>query len=221
MNVTLTNINKNYTTSSSFFIKKNVVRALKDFSMHFRGGNIYALTGKNGAGKTTLLKIMAGIVSQDSGNIQIDGRDASRGQVVYVSSNEAAFFEHLTVKQNIYFFSEIAGLTLEAIKARLELYSRMFCLEEHLPKKCWQLSSGTKRKIAIVLGLMRGSRILLIDEIFDKIDKGSRQVLTKHLREIVEKEGNIVVYTSHLSEHVPEFYDEIIEIDEGALVNVR
>jgi ABC-2 type transport system ATP-binding protein len=188
--------------------------------MHFKGGNIYALVGRNGAGKTTLLKIIAGIILQDNGSKQVNSGCAFTGQVAYVSSNEKIFYEHLTAKQNIYFFSEISGLAPKVIKSRLSAYSKMFCLDTDLLRKCWQLSSGTKRKLAIILGLMRESEVILIDEIFDKIDRISRGILMKHLRETAQKEGKIIVYTSHLSEYMPEFYDEIIEIDKGALVNV-
>jgi ABC-type multidrug transport system ATPase subunit len=220
MEIILTDINKSYTTIRFPSLKKHVIFALKNISLNFRGGYIYALVGKNGAGKTTLLKIIAGIISQDSGTMQIDGCVALAGQVAYVSSNEKIFYEDLTAKQNIYFFSEISGLAPQIIKSRLNTYSKMFCLDEHLTKKCWQLSSGTKRKLAIILGLMRESKVILIDEIFDRIDRDSLQMLMKHLRKVVQAEGKIVAYTSHLLEYIPEFYDEIIKIDEGVLVNV-
>ncbi len=220
MDIILANINKSYIITRFPFLRKRVIFALKNFSMHFKGGNIYALVGRNGAGKTTLLKIVSGIILQDSGSIQINGSGSLIGQVVYVSSNEKIFYENLTAKQNIYFFSEISGLTHKVIKSRLSVYSKMFCLDGDLLRKCWQLSSGTKRKLAIILGLMRESKVILIDEIFDKIDRVSRHVLMKHLRETAQKEGKIIVYTSHLTEYMPEFYDEIVEIDEGALVNV-
>jgi ABC-type multidrug transport system ATPase subunit len=220
MDIILNNINKSYTITRFPFLKKHVIFALKNFSMHFRGGNIYALVGRNGAGKTTLFRIMAGIILQDGGTMQNDGSSILTGQIAYVSSSEKIFYEQLTAKQNIYFFSEISGLSPEVIKSRLSVYSEMFCLDGELLRKCWQLSSGTKRKLAIILGLMRESKVILIDEIFDKIDRNSRNMLMKHLRETVQKEGKIIVYTSHLSEYMPEFYDQIIEIDEGVLVNV-
>ena len=129
MDVRLSNINKYYLIGSIPFLKRKAIHAVRDFSMSFEGGNLYALVGKNGSGKTTLLKLLAGILSYDSGVIKFDTKNGSTNRCSYICSNENIFYDSLTARQNIYFFSEIAGLSRHLIRPRLERYLQMFSMQ--------------------------------------------------------------------------------------------
>jgi len=60
------------------------VRAVRDVSLSFEPGRLYALVGENGAGKTTLMRLLYGMLAPDSGRIIVDGRER-----VFASSQDA------------------------------------------------------------------------------------------------------------------------------------
>ena len=90
------------------------VQALKDIDIEIKAGTIYCLLGENGCGKSTLIKIICGVYSPDSGEIELDGKVVrhmtpieAMSQGIEVIYQDLSVFPNLTVAENIMFNTEI------------------------------------------------------------------------------------------------------------------
>jgi ATP-binding cassette subfamily F protein 3 len=136
-------------------------KVLANISFTLDRGQKVALAGFNGLGKTTLLKIMAGIVEQDNGRI-----DLAKGATVAYLPQDLSLTGQQTVTEYI---KENAGLA--ALDHRVKIMLTGFGLEEKvLVKKLSDLSSGQKSKVALVSILLKKADLLLLDEPTNNLD---------------------------------------------------
>ena len=151
----VTNVTKNY----------GDVKALDGLSLSVETGSVFGLLGVNGAGKTTLLSVLNGLIDIDEGSIELFGLDIKKDRVEInnISSiipQHLAFYENLTVKENINFFASIQKANKEAISNAIEINS----LETLYSKKASTLSGGQKRRLNIAIGLLNSPKIIYFDE---------------------------------------------------------
>jgi len=201
--------------SLSYQYKKSDGFALRDLSLHVAPGALFGLLGPNGAGKTTLLSMLSGSLPHPQGSIQLAGRNinlASHGDVSLVPQ-EYAFYENLTIRENLQFFARIQSATTNSVDAAVATTG----LEDKLGYRASQLSGGLKRRLNLAIGLLSRPLLLLLDEPTVGIDPHSRRFLLQAIKTI-NAEGTTVVYTSHYMEEVEYLCDYIAIIDRGQLV---
>ena len=147
-------------------------------------GELLLVTGPNGAGKSTLLRLLAGLLAPERGSIELaaDGRaldvDQRRRRVGYVAP-DIAFYEELTVEENLRFFARLRRVDPapgRELAARFELpAARPFAA----------LSSGMRQRLRWVLALLDRPLALLLDEPFQNLDPAgealARELLASHL----------------------------------------
>ncbi|HUH57214.1 MAG TPA: ATP-binding cassette domain-containing protein, partial [Pseudomonadales bacterium] len=135
--------------------------ALDDISLDFKPGELVALLGPSGCGKTTLLRIIAGLEQADSGNVLLEGEDASdthvRERQVGFVFQHYALFKHMTVFDNVAF-----GLRMRPRKTRpseKQIHEKVMSLLK-LVQLDWlakrfpaQLSGGQRQRIALARAL--------------------------------------------------------------------
>ena len=92
--------------------KHTTFKALENFNLELKKGEILGILGRNGAGKSTLLKMITGVVVPTSGEIKINGKISSLLEL------GTAFNPELTGYENIYQHGQIMGLTREEVKAK-------------------------------------------------------------------------------------------------------
>jgi ABC-2 type transport system ATP-binding protein len=201
--------------SLSYQYKKSDGFALRDLSLHVAPGALFGLLGPNGAGKTTLLSMLSGGLPHPQGSIQLAGRNinlASHNDVSLVPQ-EYAFYENLTIQENLQFFARIQSATTNSVDAAVATTG----LEDKLGYRASQLSGGLKRRLNLAIGLLSRPLLLLLDEPTVGIDPHSRRFLLQAIKAI-NAEGTTVVYTSHYMEEVEYLCDYIAIIDRGQLV---
>jgi general nucleoside transport system ATP-binding protein len=151
----------------------NVI-ANADVSLDLRAGEVHALLGENGAGKSTLMKIIYGMESSDAGHIRIDGRalhlrsardaiDTGIGMV----HQHFMLVDNLSVFENLIIGTSIAGrLFLAREKGLREIIelSRRYGIDVDLNARVSHLSVGEQQRVEILKVLLRGARILILDE---------------------------------------------------------
>lgn len=179
--------------------------ALDNLSLSFPAGAISALVGPDGAGKTTLLRIMAGILDQDSGAIEMFGEDyrkgfeAKKAGVGYMPQR-FGLYEDLTVQENIDFFADLFGVRgndrRERIK-RLLSFSRM---DPFTGRLAGQLSGGMKQKLGLACALVHNPRILLLDEPTNGVDPVSRREFWKLLYDLNHAGTTVVISSPYMDE---------------------
>ena len=203
---------------SSVVKKYDNLKALDGLSLEIKKGTIFGLLGVNGAGKSTLLSILNGLSPFDSGEIEIFGLDLKKElkQIKSISSivpQNLAFYEQLTVKENLDFFKNIQNGSKESYEKALHVND----LEVILNQKASTLSGGQKRRLNIAIGLLNNPQIIYFDEPTVGIDPKSRNEILESIKEY-KKLGITVVYTSHYMNEVEMLCDEVAIISYGRLV---
>ena len=193
-------------------------KALDNLSLEIQEGSIFGLLGVNGAGKTTLLSILNGLFDADSGEIEMFGFDMKRNkkEIKAISSiipQNLAFYENLSVEENLDFFADIQRATKEDYEKAVEVNS----LESLLNHKAFTLSGGQKRRLNIAIGLLNNPKIIYFDEPTVGVDPKTRNEILDSIKEY-KKFGITVVYTSHYMTEIERICDEVAIISEGKLI---
>jgi len=135
-----------------------------------RRGEVVALMGRNGAGKSTTLKTLIGLVPAQSGTIRLEGSDLRRARPHVVAQRgiqlvpeERRIFGSLTVEENLI----LAGLTAKPAWPLLRIYEMFPRLQQRRASRGTDLSGGEQQMLAIARALIRGPKILLLDEPFE------------------------------------------------------
>lgn len=194
------------------------IKALDGFSLEIKKGSIFGLLGVNGAGKSTILSMLNGLIKATSGDIEVFGLDMKKDKkkIKKISSiipQNLAFYEQLTVKENLDFFAKIQNAKEENMQRAIEINS----LEDLLNQRALILSGGQKRRLNIAIGLLNSPQIIYFDEPTVGIDPKSRNEILESIRGYKEL-GITVVYTSHYMNEVEMICDEVAIISKGKLV---
>lgn len=170
--------------------------ALDDITLTVEDGTVYGLVGYNGAGKTTLLKIVAGVYKPDAGSVHIDGVPMHDDRV----SHDSLFI----VADEPYFLPQATPETMRSFYRGYypnwsdEVYERMLALFGLDPTaKVTGFSKGMQRQLGILLGFATGVRTMLLDESFDGLDLGKRNLLKRLLKAYAKERNASVILSSH------------------------
>ena len=193
-------------------------KALDSLSLEIKEGSVFGLLGVNGAGKTTILSILNGLISMDEGEIEVFGLDMKRSQkeIKNISSiipQHLAFYENLSVKENLDFFAKIQKATKEDYEKALEINS----LTPLLNQLASTLSGGQKRRLNIAIGLLNNPKVIYFDEPTVGIDPKSRNEILDSIKNY-KNLGITVVYTSHYMTEIEKICDEVAIISDGRLI---
>ncbi|MBD3348009.1 MAG: ATP-binding cassette domain-containing protein [Candidatus Eisenbacteria bacterium] len=199
--------------------------ALRDISLEFASGETTVLIGPSGCGKSTLLRIIVGLVSPDSGTVELDGREMhpemmleERRSMGYVIQ-EGGLFPHLTARQNVTLAAETWGRGRDRIDARVGELCRL----THMPAELMsrypaQLSGGQRQRVSLMRALMLDPELLLLDEPLGALDPMIRADLQKDLREIFRRLEKTVIMVTHDMGEAAYFGDTIAIMREGRIV---
>jgi ABC-2 type transport system ATP-binding protein len=192
-------------------------RALDGVSLTFADGLITGLLGANGAGKTTLLSILATHIGYDSGQVFLYGKPLSESKKIRAMlaaiPQELAFYEKLTVAENLDFFAAMLGLSGKR-QERLAFAIETSRLGPLLPRRAATLSGGEKRRLNIAIGLLGEPKIILFDEPTVGLDTRIRLELLEAIRAL-KRPGRIIVYTSHYLDEIGKLCDEAAILHAG------
>ena len=177
---------------------------LKGISLEVRPGEVLALIGGNGAGKSTLMKIIMGIYSADSGEIEIGGDKvdisnpkAALAHSIYMVPQEPMLFPNMTVRENITIgFNEKPSVLAE----RLEKVMDTTGWHMDLDRKALTLSIAEQGMVEILRGLMRDPEVLILDEPTSALTFDEVQSLFNCVHELQKKNIGIVYITHRLAE---------------------
>jgi ABC-2 type transport system ATP-binding protein len=193
-------------------------RALDRLNLTIRPGQIYGLLGPNGSGKTTALRLLLGFLQPTSGKALIAGHDcwrasvAARRHVAYLPG-ELRLYENMTGRQLIRF---LEGLRGQPANGDVERLAHAFDIDVDRPIA--QLSSGMKRKVALLQVLVTRAPLLILDEPTNTLDPSMRDELLQRLRQAREQ-GQAVLFSSHVLAEVERVCDRVGILQRGRLVH--
>lgn len=184
--------------------------ALKNISFSISQGECVGIVGTNGSGKSTLLKLIAGVLSQTSGNIEINGR------VSAILELGAGFNPDLTGLENIYLNGTIMGYTRQEIDVRLKSIIDFADIGDFLYQPVKTYSSGMYARLAFAVAINVEPEILIIDEALSVGDAKFQIKCIEKMKEIRDS-GTTILFVSHAIEQIKRFCTRAIWIEKGEL----
>jgi ABC-type sugar transport system ATPase subunit len=201
------------------------VFALKGISFELKQGEVHALIGENGAGKSTFTKIVTGVLTPDSGELEIAGQivrdydpNLARARGVSVIYQQPALFPHLSVAENIAIPLESGSTSWKVDwKSRYtqaqELIARLGASID--PRRlAGSLSMAEQQIVEIAKAIGSNARILLMDEPTSLLTDCEVDNLFRLVRQL-RSEGVGIVYISHRLEEIESIADRITVFRDG------
>jgi spermidine/putrescine ABC transporter ATP-binding subunit len=200
----------------------DAVAALDGVTLTFREGEFFGLLGPSGSGKTTLLRAIAGFVTLDRGQVQIDGQDVGGVPVharnIGMMFQNYALFPHMSVAENVAFGLEVRGRPREEVAERVKAALAMVRLGGLELRKPKQLSGGQQQRVALARALVTRPKVLLLDEPLGALDKHLRQEMQVELRRIQRQVGITTIFVTHDQEEALTLSDRIAIFDSGRII---
>jgi len=194
-------------------------RALDALTLAVEPGEVLGLLGPNGSGKTTALRLMLGFLQPSAGTATIAGHDcwrdgvAARQHVAYLPG-ELRLYETMTGRQLVRFLSELRG---QPVREDLEALARRFDIDVDRPLTT--LSSGMKRKVALLQVLAPRAPLVVMDEPTNALDPTMREALLEQVR-LARGRGQAVLFSSHVLAEVEAVCDRVAILNRGRLVHL-
>ena len=204
MKLAIKNINKKFS--------KKIV--LNKVSFTVNTGEIVALIGRNGSGKTTLLKILSGIYSQDSGEIEIEGVDNKniRKQLIYIP-DRFDYFKNSKIKKVCEFY-KLAYENFDEQYFKTELEKIKLSQTSRLS----ELSKGQLAIFSLILGISCRTKFILLDEPLDGIDVINTKKIVDYILD-AQSDGIGLLISSHQLNSLENISDKVVYLDDGVGVS--
>lgn len=170
--------------------KHSTFRAMDDFNIEIKKGEIVGILGKNGAGKSTLLKMITGVVQPTSGELIVNGKISSLLEL------GTAFNPDLTGYENIYQHGQIMGLTDKEIKEKEQEIIDFADIGEHLSQPVKTYSSGMFARLAFACAINVDPDILIVDEVLSVGDMAFQLKCFKKFEQFKEA-GKTILFVTH------------------------
>ena len=217
--IKLENIQKTYCS------KHNSSVALNNLSLTLPNKGLIFIVGKSGCGKTTLLNILGGLDKFDSGKMICEGMDTSKFSSIdwdkYRNAYVGFVFQenNLLEEYNVYDNIRLATDLQNIKNSQEQIYSalRFVGLDGYAHRKIGELSGGQKQRVAIARALAKESKLLLADEPTGSLDTETGRDIFALLKEM--SQNQLVVVVTHDLSSAKEFGDQVIEMQDGQIVN--
>ena len=201
---------------------KGAVKALNGLSLDVEEGTVLGVLGPNGAGKTTTVRILATLLTPDSGHATVAGIDVIKNpdqvrEVIGLSGQYAAVDETLTGWDNLVMFSRLYHLSPSASKKRAEELLEQFSLTDAARRPIRTYSGGMRRRLDLAASLIVKPKILFLDEPTTGLDPRGRQEMWGVIDGLV-KDGTTLLLTTQYLEEADHLADDIAVIDHGTVI---
>ena len=203
------------------------VAALKNAALDLKAGEVVALMGENGAGKSTLMKILTGIYSKDSGEIQYMGQEVcfkgpaeSEEAGISIVHQELNMMNDLTVAQNLFIGrEEMNGFLIDDKKMNekaRELF-KVLKIDINPAEKIGNLTVGKQQMVEIAKAISSKAKVIIFDEPTAALTGSEIEELFKVIRDL-KKQGTGMVYISHRMDEINVISDRVIVMRDGEYV---
>ena len=209
----------------------NGIAANQDVDLFVRKGEIHALMGENGAGKSTLMKMLFGLEQPTTGEIWVNGEKVNlTSPTVAISKGIGMVHQHfmlvpsLTVAENMVLgmVPKKSGLFIDRKRAVeiTEEYSKKFNLQVDPNARVMDIPVGMKQKVEILKALVRGARILILDEPTAVLTTQETAELFKELVNLKEQ-GYTIIFISHKLNEIMQITDRMTILRGGRSMGVH
>jgi ABC-2 type transport system ATP-binding protein len=195
-------------------------RALADLNLSVSAGEIVGLLGPNGSGKSTAIRLMLGFMRATRGRASIAGFDCwsqsveARKRVAYLPG-ELRLYDTMTGRRLVTFLSQLRG---EAPGVEVDALAKK--LDIDIDRPLTHMSSGMKRKVALLAVLVPKVPLIILDEPTNTLDPTMRDELLEQLK-VARDRGQAVLFSSHVLHEVEAVCDRVAILRRGELVHVQ
>lgn len=181
---------------------------------------MFGLLGENGAGKSTLMKILATIITHDTGDVKVCGYNISdtknlRNIIGYLPQ-EFSFYNNITVYEVLEYLAILSGLSKNLRKERINEVIEKTNLHRAQSKKVKELSGGMLRRLGIAQAVLNDPEILIIDEPTVGLDPAERSNIRNLLVELAC--NKIVIISTHIIEDIESTCENLAVLKEGEIL---
>ncbi|MFD1342304.1 ABC transporter ATP-binding protein [Litorisediminicola beolgyonensis] len=200
------------------------VEVIPPLDLTIEDGEFVVFVGPSGCGKSTLLRLIAGLEDVSSGEIRIDGTDATdlppakRGLAMVFQSY--ALYPHMSVRKNIAFPLKMAGLDEAERNKRVERAADVLNLTDYLDRRPGQLSGGQRQRVAIGRAIVREPAAFLFDEPLSNLDAALRVGMRLEISELHERLKTTMIYVTHDQVEAMTMADKIVVLRAGHIEQV-
>ena len=185
--------------------------AVDSFSLDVKKGELISIVGPSGCGKTTILRCIAGLLQPTEGTVKIgDKACTSPGSDRGMVFQDFALFPWRTVKQNVKFGMEIAGVPKDEQEERAMRYIKAVGLEKFADSRIHELSGGMKQRVGIARALVMHPAVILMDEPFGALDAQTRNIMQEQLDKIIVHSDRTIIFVTHSVDEALYLSDRVV-----------
>lgn len=183
-------------------------------------GETFGFLGPNGAGKTTTISMLVGLLTPDSGSIEVAGGNPQSHDArkrIGVAPQALSLYDNLSAADNLRFFGSLYQLAGTRLTERTKWALELAGLTDRAKDKVATFSGGMKRRLNIAVALLHDPEVLLLDEPTVGVDPQSRN----HILETVSRlatAGLTIIFTTHYMEEADRLCERIAIMDQGKIL---
>jgi sodium transport system ATP-binding protein len=206
------------------------VHAVEDVSFQVSAGEVVGLLGPNGAGKTTVLRMLAGILTPDSGRVVVDGMEMAAEPIeakrrLGFLSGDTQLYQRLNTREMLEYFGSIYQVPRVDLLQRIDRLIAELEMSSFAARPCGTLSSGQKQRANIARAFLHDPVALILDEPTTALDVVSGQFIVEAIRR-KRADGRAVLFSTHIMGEAEYLCDRIVlihrggKVDEGSLDDI-
>ncbi len=207
-----------------FESKENNIVALRSVDLQVNEGEVFGVLGPNGAGKTTLIRILSTLLLPTSGTATIAGYDVAnqtekiRPLINMASGAERAGYEFISARGNLWFFSQLYGISAEDFKQRVAALSSQLQLDGYLDKKVYALSTGYRQRMTIARAFINDPKVVFMDEPTVALDVMTARRIREFLGNQAKEHKRTIFLATHNMAETEAICNRVAIIDKGRIL---
>jgi multiple sugar transport system ATP-binding protein len=207
--VTIKNVRKNYGT----------LEVVHGIDLSIEDGSFVVLLGPSGCGKSTLLRMIAGLETVTSGDIEIAGRRVNdvhpKDRNIAMVFQNYALYAHMKVRDNMSFALQLAKRPQVEIDEKVQWAAKILNLQPYLDRYPRELSGGQRQRVAMGRAIVRNPAVFLFDEPLSNLDAKLRVQMRTEIKELHERLKTTTVYVTHDQIEAMTMADRIVILRDG------
>jgi len=181
------------------------VVAVDQLNLAVKKSTIYGFLGPNGCGKSTTIRMLCGLLSPTSGEVEVlnmkvpQEAEKLRLKVGYMTQ-KFSLYDDLTVEENLRFMGQIYGMASRQLKLRIEFLLDHYALVDRRKQRAGSMSGGQRQRLALAAATLHQPPLLFLDEPTSAVDPENRRDFWEKLFDLCDQGTSILVSTHYMDE---------------------
>lgn len=209
---------------SLFSRKYDIVKAVDNISFNVPKGEVLGFIGANGAGKSTTIKMLTGILTPTSGEIEINGKIPYKNRKKYVKEIGVVFGQRtqlwwdLPLTETFTVLKEIYQVDDNSFKKRMDFFNEVLDLKDFIKSPVRMLSLGQRMRADLAASMLHSPKVLFLDEPTIGLDVVVKNNIREAITKINQEEQTTIILTTHDLKDIESLCKRIVMIDKGKLI---